>query len=75
MRAPAQDEAPLEVPFEPPTPRLVHRTIHAADSETAKRRSAVLRGRMLAQGIRLIAVSSRTTSDGVSIELVFSPRT
>jgi hypothetical protein len=71
----ASDDAAVDVPFAPPTPRLVRRTIRAADAEMADRRSAAMRRRMRDEGIRLIARSSRVAPDGVIVELVFSPRT
>ena len=67
------DDAPFDVPFGPPTPDLVRRTVRGADLDAANGRSVAMRRRMRAKGMRLVALSSRDTPDGATIELVFAP--
>ena len=76
MRPPQPgDDIAIPPPFERPPSVLKRRTIHAPDRGAADRKVARVRARMLEQGQRLVAASTREAPGGLTVELVFAART
>jgi hypothetical protein len=67
-------EPSFTAPFAPPESLLIHRTVAGRDLEQARTAAAVVRDEMRADGMALVARSSRDTARGVVIDLVFARR-
>ena len=67
-------EPSFAAPFAPPESLLIRRTVSRRDLERARAAAGIIRDAMRADGMALVARSSRDTARGVVIDLIFAPR-